>query len=26
LALSKEYANILAAAETERNTTEDLYD
>lgn len=24
LALSKEYANILAAAETERNTTEDL--
>jgi hypothetical protein len=26
LALSKEYANILAAAERERNTTEDLYD
>ena len=26
LALSKEYANILAAAETEKNTTEDLYD
>lgn len=26
LALSKEYANILAAAETERNTTDDLYD
>ena len=26
LALSKEYANILAATETERNTTEDLYD
>ncbi len=26
LALSREYANILAAAQTERNTAEDLYD